>query len=144
MDCNKICHGGSLGISVDLITFWEELFKNKMADGGYLKKSRGRGYCHHLVWPSGCASVFRFQSISWRLLAGLFSCCIHTPHSTFDFEAIIDFNWWREISFNLSDCVKTYPCTCTICLEMSVVLSQLAFFAPGALMSTTVVFLCFY
>ena len=38
MDRIKIFYAGSLGISDDLITFWEEFIKNKMADVGHLKK----------------------------------------------------------------------------------------------------------
>ena len=34
--------------------------------------------CHHHVWPCGCAVVFRFRMISWKLLAGLFPYCTHT------------------------------------------------------------------
>ena len=38
----------------------------------------GGGYCHHNLWLCDRVSVFRFQTISWKLLAGLFSYCIHT------------------------------------------------------------------
>ena len=78
------------------------------------RRSRGGGYCHHHVWPCGRASVFRFQTISLKPLAGLLSYCIQTSlrgcrcafwslwpltyFFTFDFEAIIDFNWFRIIS----------------------------------------------
>ena len=69
----------------------------------------GGGYCHHHVLPGGRASVFRFRTISLKPLAGLLSYCIHTSLRgcrcaflglwpltwllTFNFEAIIDFNW---------------------------------------------------
>ena len=35
----QICCGGCLGISDDLINFWDESIKKKMADGGQLKKN---------------------------------------------------------------------------------------------------------
>ena len=41
-------------------------------------QSRGGGYYHHHVWPSVCASVFRFRTISRKPLAGLFLYCKHT------------------------------------------------------------------
>ena len=62
-----------------------------------------------VITMSGRASVFRSQTISLKPLAGLLSYCIHTSlrgcrcafcelwpltlFLTFDFEAIIDFNW---------------------------------------------------
>ena len=33
LDCIQIWHGCSLGISDNLITFWDESIKNKMVDG---------------------------------------------------------------------------------------------------------------
>ena len=39
LDRNKICCCGSLGISDDLIYFWEESIKNKMAVGVHLAKN---------------------------------------------------------------------------------------------------------
>ena len=38
LDRIQICRGGSLGISDDLINFWEESIKNKMVDGGHFEK----------------------------------------------------------------------------------------------------------
>ena len=38
MDRIQILYAGSLGIADDLINFWEEFIKNKMADGGHFKK----------------------------------------------------------------------------------------------------------
>ena len=37
--------GGSLYISDDLINFWEELNKNKMADGGHFQKMSAQKAC---------------------------------------------------------------------------------------------------
>ena len=75
---------------------------------------RGGAYCHHHVWPCVCTSVFRFRTISLKMLAVLLSYCIHTslrgcwcafwglwPSTyflTFHFEVIIDFHWLRKIS----------------------------------------------
>ena len=38
LDCIQIWYGCSLGISDDLITFWDESIKNKMAAVAILKK----------------------------------------------------------------------------------------------------------
>ena len=38
LDRIQIWRDGSLGISDDLINFWEESIKNKMADGGHFEK----------------------------------------------------------------------------------------------------------
>ena len=38
LDSIQIVCIGSLGISSDLITFWEESIKNKMADAGHSEK----------------------------------------------------------------------------------------------------------
>ena len=38
LDRIQILRGGSLGTSDDLITFWEDSIKNKMADGGHFEK----------------------------------------------------------------------------------------------------------
>ena len=37
--------GGSLGISDDLINFWEEFIKNKMADGMHFEKMSAQKVC---------------------------------------------------------------------------------------------------
>ena len=34
-----IYYGGYLGVSDDLINFWEEFIRNKMVDKGHLKKA---------------------------------------------------------------------------------------------------------
>ena len=39
LDCIQILCSGSLGISNDLISFWEESIKNKMAEGGHFEKN---------------------------------------------------------------------------------------------------------
>ena len=38
LDRIQILCSGSLGISNDLINFWEELIKNKMSDEGHFEK----------------------------------------------------------------------------------------------------------
>ena len=38
LDCIQIWYGCSLGRSDDLINFWDEFLKNKMALGSHLKK----------------------------------------------------------------------------------------------------------
>ena len=38
LDHIQIWCGGSLGVSDELINFWEESIKNKMAAGGYFEK----------------------------------------------------------------------------------------------------------
>ena len=45
MDRIQICYCGSLGISDDLINFWEKIIKNKMADGGHLEKMVAQKAC---------------------------------------------------------------------------------------------------
>ena len=77
-------------------------------------RSRGGEHCHHHVWPCVYVSPFRFRRITRKPLAGLFSYCINTSLKrcryvywglrpltyffTFNFGAIIDFNWWRMIN----------------------------------------------
>ena len=39
LDCIQIWYGRSLGISNDLINFWDESIKNKMAAAAILKKN---------------------------------------------------------------------------------------------------------
>ena len=39
LDRIQIACSGSLGISNDLISFWEESIKNKMAEGGHFEKN---------------------------------------------------------------------------------------------------------
>ena len=43
----KFCMLGSLGISDDLINFWEEFIKNKMGDGGHFEKMAAQKACEH-------------------------------------------------------------------------------------------------
>ena len=38
LDHNKICCAGSMGISDDLINFWEKIIKHNMADGHKILK----------------------------------------------------------------------------------------------------------
>ena len=45
MDHIQILYAGSLGISDDLITFWEESIKNKMVDGGHFEKMAAHKAC---------------------------------------------------------------------------------------------------
>ena len=45
LDRIQICRGGSLGISGDLVNFWEESIKKKMADGGHFEKIATRRAC---------------------------------------------------------------------------------------------------
>ena len=45
MDHIQILCGGSLGISDDLINFWEEFIENKMADGGHLEQMVAQKIC---------------------------------------------------------------------------------------------------
>ena len=43
LDCIKICCSGSLGIFDDLVNFWDESIKNKMAAAALKKKVVGVG-----------------------------------------------------------------------------------------------------
>ena len=50
MNPTQILLGGSLGISDDLINFWEEFIKNKMADGGHFKKMAAQKACERDIF----------------------------------------------------------------------------------------------
>ena len=49
--------GGSLDISDDLINFWEEPIKNKMADGGHFEKKATRRACGRDIFCSGSLTL---------------------------------------------------------------------------------------
>ena len=59
----QIWPGGSLGISDDLINFWEESIKNKMADGGHFEKIATRKACGRDILWNICWIAFKFYAV---------------------------------------------------------------------------------
>ena len=68
LDHLQIWCGRSLGISDDLIIFWEESIKNKMADGGHFEKNShpktlwagylmSRGFDQIRIWCGGSLGI---------------------------------------------------------------------------------------
>ena len=57
LDRIQILCGGSLGISDDLITFWEESIKNKMVDGGHFEKNS------HLIAAKKLVGTINFEPL---------------------------------------------------------------------------------
>ena len=63
LDHSKIWCGGSLGITGDLINFWEESIKNKMADGGHFDKiATWRACGRNILWTIGWIA-FKFYAV---------------------------------------------------------------------------------
>ena len=63
LDRIQIWRGGSLGISDDLINFWEESIKNKMANGRHFEKIATRRACgRDILWTIGWIA-FKFYAV---------------------------------------------------------------------------------
>ena len=63
LDRIQIWRGGSLGISDDLISFWEKSIENKMADGGHFEKIATLRACgRDILWTIGWIA-FQFFAV---------------------------------------------------------------------------------
>ena len=70
----QIWCGGFLAISDDLITFWEELVKNKTADGGHTGKMTTQKACERdiddVVVLQAFVNIY-FYKITWKIYGNI-------------------------------------------------------------------------